>query len=202
MTPVTLSIPLWRRIRNSGDDPTTVFGDSPPHPSSCLLFSRACFRIVSLSLSHVSSPSSLIPLPSPFVLSPFFSFPSLCSFFLCYSNSSTSSFLSLSASLYIKHLTFPWYALLANNPPTPSCPTHSFFVLFPVSVEPSREGRSFLRIYTCWTCSLAPFRSHPYSFADRSIVLCVNRRGFFGFHRCTSRLNAQISFRVSLSFLL
>lgn len=132
-----------RCIRNSGDDPTTVFGDSP--------------RVSPSLLTGV-----LLRRPPPLV----FSFSLLLQFFHLF----LSLFRRVSL-IYKAHLTFPWYGLLANNPPMPFRRSHPFFsrerLLLPVSVKPSDEGRSFLRIYTCWTW-LAPFRSHPYSFADAS----------------------------------
>lgn len=114
VTPVTLSIPLWRRIRNSGDDPTTVFGDSP----SRLAFSSHRHAFVSSLFLFCLS---LFPRPICSIL--VFPFPSAL-FFLCYST--CSSFLSFGVSLY-KAPYFPLvYILLVNNQPSDALLPHPF----------------------------------------------------------------------------
>lgn len=146
VTPVTLSIPLWRRIRNSGDDPTTVFGDLPRASSSprraftsCLFFLLSL--AFSLSLPHSYYPRFSLSFHRTLSLSSISSFSFFFSFFFLYKTPYFPSVRSLSAS----------------NPPTPFPLTAS---LLPISVIPFREGRVFLWICTCWTsparASIAP----------------------------------------------
>lgn len=102
VTPVTLSIPLWRRIRNSGDDPTTVFGDSLFFPflplTPCLLTGVLSPSLSSYFTTLPSLPASQASFHPVFLFSLVLSFLSSFSF---------SSFLSFRCSLYIKRLTFP-----------------------------------------------------------------------------------------------
>lgn len=134
VTSVTLSIPLWRRIRNSGDDPTTIFRDSPVH-------SLLCF----------SSLSSLVSLPFSLLLSlslALFLFLSLSRrfplpWFFCSSSLTTSLFVQRHGC--ITHTFQPSASTILHGPspqPPPSRPSCSRET-FPRSI--------FLRIYTCWT---------------------------------------------------
>lgn len=120
VTPVTLSIPLWRCIRNSGDDPT-----SSGIPASSPLFSslHRCTFTYSLSCSILSI--SLFPLRS----TPVFLSSSACSLFSLF-------FFSLFRSVFLyKALYFPLARSLGELPPPsttllllpPLAPSASFF---------------------------------------------------------------------------
>lgn len=108
VTPVTLSIPLWRRIRNSGVDPTTIFGDSPvafstPFPSLFLSFTSISLPFPPSLPPHLYTPpvpylslsfslsSAILPMPGDLFL------PPVC--------------------LYNVPYTVSWYGLTDTNPP-------------------------------------------------------------------------------------
>lgn len=125
MTPVTLSIPLWRRIRNSGDDPTTVFGDSPSRilsSSHRRAFSSSSYSSSFPSFATFSFSAILFSSLSHSLVFLFLSL-SLVLFFRSSSSFTTYSFLFLfrflPTSLYIKHLTFPRHGLCLSWRTTP-----------------------------------------------------------------------------------
>lgn len=137
VTPVTLSIPLWHRIRNSGDDPTTVFGDLPRASSSRQRFYRASlFPSFPLFLPHSFHPRFSLSFRAPFRLFFFSSF----------------SFFSLDKALSLGALSWRATPPDALLPPPPS----SFRVLLP------RRSSFFADLHL-----LDLARARPYFFSHR-----------------------------------